>query len=448
MLSPFPLAAMATKLRSGQADLSAYIQEVCDYIGATEPLLQALLPESNRRARLLAEAVALTARFPEPEQRPPLYGILLGVKDIFHVTEFETHAGSLLPPSLFEGPEASCVTKLRQAGALILGKTVTTEFAFFEPGPTHNPHNLKHTPGGSSSGSAAAVAAGYCQLALGTQTIGSIIRPAAFCGVIGFKPSYGRVASDGVIPCASSVDTVGFFTQDVAGIALTASLLCENWRHISGPAREGHLPVLGVPDGPYLAQITAEGLQAFAAQLACLEKAGYAIRHVPVMDNIEAINERHYMLVGAEMAQVHASWFADYQSLYRPQTVAMIQRGQSVPASALEIARRSRSELRATLEAAMQQHGIDAWVCPAALGPAPEGLASTGSPLPHLPWTHAGLPAITLPAGYATNRLPLGLQVVAPFMADESLLAYAEGIADVVRDAVRSPAVEYFECDV
>src|SRR5947209_3973031 len=230
MIVSTPLVATATALRSGQLDLLACVDQVCQRIDAHEPHIQALVPEPDRRSRLLSEATALQKRFPDPQSRPPLYGILLGVKDIFSVDGFPTHAGSQLPPELFEGREASCVTRLREAGVLLLGKTISTEFAYFEPGPTRNPHNLKHTPGGSSSGSAAAVAAGFCPLALGTQTIGSVVRPAAFCGVVGFKASYGRIATDGLISCAASLDTIGFFTQDVAGIALVAPLLCNDWQ--------------------------------------------------------------------------------------------------------------------------------------------------------------------------------------------------------------------------
>ena len=177
------------------------------------------------------------------------------MKDIFHVKGFLTRAGSGLPVDLLTGPEAESVTQLKQAGALILGKTVTTEFAYFAPGPTRNPRNPAHTPGGSSSGSAAAVGAGLCPLALGTQTIGSILRPASFCGVVGFKPSFGRISSAGVIPFAVSLDHIGFFTQDVAGATLAAAVLCKNWgdeearTRGDGEAKEllNYRPVLGVP---------------------------------------------------------------------------------------------------------------------------------------------------------------------------------------------------------
>ncbi len=428
LTTPTPLAATAAALRSGQLDLMTFIKEVCDRIDAHEPLIQALVPEAGRRTRLLNEAAALQKRFPDPERRPPLYGVLLGVKDIFYVEGFPTRAGSQLPLEIFSEQEASCVTRLREAGVLLLGKTITTEFAYFEPGPTRNPHNLQHTPGGSSSGSAAAVAAGFCPLALGTQTIGSVIRPAAFCGIVGFKPSYGRIATDGLIICAASLDTIGFFTQDVAGIAPVASLICNNWQ----PVTPITTPVLGVPVGPYLAQASEEGRAAFEKQVTLLEKAGYQVQYVEAMPDIDTITRRHKRIVAAEMAQAHAQWFATYESLYRPRTAALIREGLEVSAEELAVARVGRAALRSELEGLMARHGLDLWLSPAAPGPAPEGIATTGDPAMNLPWTHAGLPAIALPAGRATNGLPLGLQVVGAFMADEQLVSWAGPIAEAL----------------
>nr|MBA2287825.1 amidase [Ktedonobacteraceae bacterium] len=377
---PAPLAATAVALRSNQLDLVASINEMCDRIDAAEPCVQALLPEPPRRARLLAEAQTLRTRWPDPAARPPLYGILLGVKDMFRVAGFPTRAGSQLPPELFAGPEAACVSRLRAAGALVLGKTVSAEFAYFEPGPTRNPHNLDHTPGGSSSGSAAAVAAGFSPLALGTQTIGSVLRPAAFCGIVGFKPTFGRISTAGLIPCAPSFDHVGFFTQDMPGAALVASLLCEGWRPDQAETPTT-FPVLGVPEGPYLAQASSEALVLFEEQLTLLEASGYRVRRVPALADIEAINRRHLQLVFAEMAQVHADWFAHYGTLYRPRTTAAIRDGQAVTPAEQHTARAGQARLRADLLALMAQHDIDLWVCPAAPGPAPEGIAATGSPL-------------------------------------------------------------------
>ena len=418
-------------LRKDQLDLLTYIDQLCDRIDAVEPQIQALISEPNRRARLMEEAASLKERFPDLELRPPLYGIPVGIKDIFHVDGFATKAGSKLPEELFAGPEAACVATLRAAGALILGKTVTTEFAYFEPGPTRNPHDLDHTPGGSSSGSAAAVAAGFCPLALGTQTIGSVIRPAAYCGIVGFKPSFGRIATVGVIPFSKSADHVGIFTQDVAGMRLAASILCSDWRADREDVRSFTLPVLGVPEGPYLDQASSEALAAFEAQLSSFERAGYSVRRVAVLGDIETISHRHRQMIAAEVSEVHNEWFAKYEPLYRPRTSEIIRQGRKVSADELAEARAGRGVLRDELEALMAEVGIDLWVCPSATGHAPEGIGSTGDPAMNLPWTHAGLPAITLPAGLSENGLPLGLQFAAPFMADERLLGWSEALARI-----------------
>ncbi|HLX56236.1 MAG TPA: amidase [Ktedonobacteraceae bacterium] len=431
MLHPAPLVETAAALRSGQLDLFAYINDICDRIDVEEPQIQALLPEAERRERLLADAQALQARYPDPTGRPPLYGIPVGIKDMFFVDGFPTRVGSQLPPELFTGAEGDYLKALRRAGVLILGKTVTTEFAYFEPGPTRNPHNLAYSPGGSSSGSAAAVAAGYCPLAIGTQVIGSTLRPASFCGIVGFKSSYARIPINGWILCSSALEHIGIFTQDVAGAALAASLLCESWRP-SALSASSALPVLCVPEGPFLAQASPEGLEAFEKQLVLLEKAGYTVRRAQALTDIEAINRRHSRIVFAQMAQVHAPWFEQYASLYRPRTLAAVREGQEISAQALADMLPGRLTLRQELEEQMAQGGIDLWVCPSAPGPAPEGLANTGSPLMNLPWTHAGMPAVSLPAGRAINGLPLGFQCVGRFMHDEQLLAWAEPMANIV----------------
>ncbi len=432
---PVSLLETAAALHAGELDLLVYINQLCDLIDVSEPRIQALLPETERRARLLHQAQELQMRFPDHTNRPPLFGIPVGIKDIFRVDGFPTRAGSQLPVELFSGPESACVRILRSAGVLILGKTVTTEFAYFEPGPTRNPRNIAYSPGGSSSGSAAAVAAGFCPLAIGTQTIGSTIRPAAFCGVVGFKSSYGRIPMTGGILCSETFDHVGIFTSDVVGMQLAASQICQNWGKVEVQI-PGDLPTLGVPDGPYLEQASAEGLAAFEYQLSLLKKAGYTVRRVKVLEDIDSINRRHSRLVFAEMAGVHSEWFDHYESLYRPRTASAIREGQEVSAEELPVLRDSPTKLRSDLETLMVQAGIDVWVCPSAPGPAPEGITSTGSPLMNLPWTHAGMPAISLPAGHASNSLPLSLQCVGAFMADESLLEWTIPLAKVVHKAV------------
>jgi len=421
-IKPHHLATTVEALRSGRMDLMAYVDEMCTRTAAVDPRVEAMLPEPDLRERLRAEAIELQSRCPDPADRPPLYGALLAVKDVFHLSGFVTRAGSAVPPHLFAGPEAIAVRLLRDAGALILGKSVTTEFAYFEPGPTRNPHNLAHTPGGSSSGSAAAVASGLCGLALGTQTIGSVTRPAAFCGIVGFKPTLNRIPSAGLVYFSRTVDHVGFFTQDVAGAILAASMLCQAWRPQSPPSG---LPTLGIPVGPYLEQTEPDALKVFENQMSRLEAIGCTIKRLPALADIEQLNHWHRQMIFAEFAQEHAEIYAQHAARYRPRTVEIIEIGKKVGDEKLGTVRANCNRLRAELETRMSEAGIDLWVCPSACGPAPRGIHATGDPNMNLPWTHAGMPVITLPSGQAENGLPLGLQFIAPFGADELLLSWA-----------------------
>ena len=421
---PSSLATLADSLRSGRLSLLDYLGDLESHFNRREPAVRAFIAEDGRFERLRRQARALLARYPEPEQRPPLFGVPVGVKDIFHVDGFVTQAGSRLPPEVLQGTEAASVTLLKEAGALVLGKTVTTEFAYFAPGPTRNPYNPEHTPGGSSSGSAAAVAAGLCPLALGTQTIGSINRPAAFCGVVGYKPSYDRIARAGVIPLASSLDHVGTFTTDVAGAELAGTLLGQRWQHVVASGR----PVLGIPDGPYLERASAEGLTHFQETCERLAAAGFKLKRVPAMADFDDIYERHNRLTAAEAAAFHEAWFDKYAPLYHRKSVDLIERGRQVNGEQVEAARRGRLQLRRELTELMNRHGLDLWLSPAAPGAAPRGLDSTGDPVMNLPWTHSGLPTLTLPAGFNAAGLPLGLQLAARWYADEALLAWAAEI--------------------
>ena len=387
--------------------------------------LQAFLPENGRFERLRREAAVLTERYPEPGARPALFGIAVGVKDCLHVDGFPTRVGSRLPPEVLGGAEGGAVRAFKDAGALILGKTVSTEFTYFEPGPTRNPHAGGHTPGGSSSGSAAAVGAGLCPLALGTQTIGSIVRPAAFCGVVGFKATWDRIPADGAVNLAPSLDHVGFFAADLAMAERAAGVLVRDWRHVRPERR----PVLGIPEGPYLEQAEPEGLEHFRGIVGRLADAGWEVRPVEVLDDFEEIRARHDLIVSAECAAIHREWFAHWRELYRPRTAELIRRGQEVSAEALEEARAGRGQLGRALHERMDEAGIDLWICPSTPGPAPEGLGYTGDPVMNLPWTQAGLPALNLPAGTNAAGLPLGVQLVGRFGADELVLAWAGDLA-------------------
>ena len=424
--TPFPLAASTADLRNDEQRLLAHIHAICDRIDWADPHIHAFVAEPHRRARLVEEAVDLIDRYPESESHPPLFGALVGVKDIFRVDGFYTRAGSELPKELFEGDEARVVTRLRQAGALIAGKTVSTEFAYFQPGPTRNPHNLNHTPGGSSSGSAAGVAAGFFPLALGTQTIGSTIRPAAFCGIIGFKPSYDRIPTDGLLYFSKSLDQVGLFTQEIAGMVLAASVLCDGWD--SGVAVPDRGPVLAVPEGPYLAKAWPQGLDSFWESLSKLEKAGAQIVSVPFLEEFDELDEQHRRMMAAEAAQVHVHWYAEYEHLYSEHMKEIMYTGSRVGAQELAEAQAARFVLRQQSAEKLDAAGADLWVAPPAPGPAPEGIHATGSPVMNLPWTNAGVPALNLPVEFTRSGLPMGLQLVARFGEDEKLLAWAKRI--------------------
>lgn len=416
-----PILTLVNALRSGELSLFDYLDKLQVRFAEVEPTIRAFVPEDDRFDRLKLDAQVLIERYPNPLSRPPLFGLPLGVKDIFRVDGLVTRAGSELPTETFAGREARAVTILKSAGALILGKAVTTEFAYFGPGPARNPYNPDHTPGGSSSGSAAAVAGGLCPIATGTQTIGSIVRPASFCGIVGFKPSYERISRSGVIPLAPSLDHVGVFANEVAGAELAASVLCPDWQLAVAEMK----PILGVPEGEYLENATPEGLDHFKETCRALADAGYTLKKVRTMGGFDETVARHNLILAAEAAQVHAQWFAEYGHLYHEATVELIERGRKISVGELAEALNGRQQLRRELTAKMDEHNLDLWICPSAPGAAPHGLESTGDPIMNLPWTHSGLPTVNLPTGIDEQGLPMGLQVAGRWYEDEALLEWS-----------------------
>ncbi len=422
------LTVIASELRSGGWPLLDYLAKLEKRFNEREPDVLAFVPEDGRFPRLQQQAQELLAKYPNPADRPALFGVPIGVKDIFQVDGFTTQAGSQLPTDLLQGSEAPSVTALRQAGALILGKAVTTEFAYFGPGPTRNPHNPAHTPGGSSSGSAAAVGAGIAPLTFGTQTIGSVNRPAAFCGAVGYKPSYDRIDKAGVLPLSVSLDHVGCFSNDVAGMELVAGLLCQHWQLVVTEKK----PVLGIPEGLYLQRASDEGRTHFRQLCRRLHDAGFVVKSVETMPDFAKIYERHNLIVAAEAARFHEAWFGEYGEKYHPKTAELIQRGLKVTDNQLKKAIKGRAALRETLMQLMDKHALDLWLSPPALGAAPAGLDSTGDPVMNLPWTHAGLPTLTLPAGKNKAGLPLGLQLTGRWFGDEAMLSFASQVEPLV----------------
>lgn len=365
----------------------------------------------------------------------PLHGVPVGIKDIFDTADMPTEFGSVLYSGRTPSRDATTISLLRAAGAIIMGKTVTTEFAFFKPGKTRNPHNAEHTPGGSSSGSAAAVAAGMVPLALGTQTAGSVIRPAAFCGVIGFKPTHGLVSRHGVLQLSRTLDHVGVFARTIDDIALLAEQLVSFDEHDPDTRPRARIPFLETareepPLAPMFALIKTshwahadEDCQKGFEELA--EELGAQVEEVELFPSATEGWDWHRTILGAELTvNLQREWERGRDRL-SPQLCEQIERGQQVNAADYLRARRCADAARESLVELFEQR-YDAILTPTAPGAAPKGLASTGDPTFCSLWTLLGMPAITLPLMSSGNGLPIGVQLVGPRGGDARLLRTAQ----------------------
>jgi len=420
------IEATVERLGGTEGKLHEYAREVLDRIEALDPEIAAFVDGTVRRERIERRYDELEERWANRDFHPPLYGVAVGVKDLFHVDGLPTRAGSSLPPSALADAQSGVITSLQDAGAVVVGKTVTTEFGHLPPGPTRNPHDLGHTPGGSSSGSAAAVAAGICPLAVGTEGVGSVIRPAAFCGIVGFRPSRGRIPVDRVVPGASSTAHIGLFTQQLSGARRAASVVCRHWAEAF--ERPDRLTV-GVPTGPYRDQASATGDELFERHVSRLADAGFDVERCRVFDDIESINENHRTLMAFEAPRSHAEWFHEYGERYPEEMRAVLDRGRSVSIEAAGRGKASMSATRAAVEDTMSAGEMDLIVTPPACGPAPAGIDDDGDPVMNLPWTHAGVPAVTVPVETTTDGLPVGIGCIGRFGRDERLLSNAATVA-------------------
>lgn len=402
--------------------ISLYLQR----LEALDPHIHAFVPEEHLGERLVREAEELIAATAGQSGRPPLWGIPVGIKDLIHVQGLPTRAGSKLPAEAISGKEGSLITRLRAAGALVAGKTVTEEFAYQGPIATLNPHHTAHTPGGSSAGSAAAVAAGICPLSVGTQTLRSVLAPASFCGVVGFKPSYNRVPLDGVVLLSPSFDTIGFFTQELDSMEAAAEVLVPDWvsRKVS------RKPVLGIPQGVYMQLMSDEVRTAFLSKMDELEQKGYVVKHVDMPWEDDLIyGDAMLRFIQGELAREHSEWFERYAEYYGPGVRDAIIKGASIQEEELAAYRRLQLGLRHSLTVLMEQEKIDLWVSPAQGGTAPRlEERNTGWSGMTAVWGFAGCPSISLPFA-KLNELPLGFQCVGPYGADEWLLAWARKVS-------------------
>ncbi len=367
-----------------------------------------------------------------------LHGVPIGIKDIFDTADMPTENGSVIYAGRTPSRDATVVSMLRAAGAVIMGKTVTTEFAYFFPGKTRNPHNSEHTPGGSSSGSAAAVAANMVSLAIGSQTNGSTIRPAAYCGVVGFKPTHGLISRHGAFALSRTLDHVGLFARSIDDIALLAAQLVGFDEHDADTRPRARIPFVDVgaeepPLPPMFAFIktpmweradedTREGFAEIIEQL------GTQVEEVELFPSAEEAWQWHQNIMSAEMAlNLEREWKHGRDQLSE-QLRAQIERGHEVRAVDYQRALARINPIHESFVELFEQR-YDAILTPAAPSAAPKGLASTGDPSFCTLWTLCGMPCVTLPLLQSADGLPLGVQLVGPRLGDARLLRTARWLA-------------------
>ncbi|MEX2303019.1 MAG: amidase [Bryobacterales bacterium] len=369
--------------------------------------------DSSRR-----EAQALADELAGGGPRSPLHGIPFGVKDIFDTAGMPTGWGSPLYAERVPDQDAELVARLKQAGAIVLGKTHTTGFAYFDPSPTRNPHNVEHTPGGSSSGSAVAVAEGMVPFALGSQTLGSVLRPASYCGVVGLKPTFGALPSGGMLAFAPTLDHAGLFTR-------TAEEMAWLWPAMTGSKNESAAVCrhLARPRWPILGSLEDDMAEGFEGALATLTSAGFEIHDIDLPRSFLQLPEATMTIFRYEGAQTHKDRFQEYGSRIGVKLAALVDEGLRIERGVYEQALAVLAAVRAEFAALAEKHPL--WITPSALGPAPKGLASTGDPRANAPFTALGVPAISLPFGYAHSKLPLGLQLAAAQGQEGDLLKTA-----------------------
>ncbi len=435
-------AREATRMmQAGELSAVEYVGACLARIGEREDAVQAWTHLDPAYAVEQAEMVDAARASGRPTG--PLHGLPVGVKDIFDTADMPTENGSVLNAGRTPAADAHVVSRLRAAGAVIMGKTVTTEFAVYGPGKTRNPNNPEHTPGGSSSGSAAAVADGMVPLAIGTQTNGSVIRPASFCGCVGFKPTHGLISRAGALKLSRALDHVGVFARDVADASLLADVLVGHDEN--DPDTRPHAPLrlfetaAGEPPlKPRFAFVkTAAWPQADAEAHAAFsefaEFLGDACDEIPLPAPFEGAIDTLATIMNADLAKNLGRYFEHGRERISDVLTGMIENGRKVLAIDYQIALDWREVYYAGLSEIFDQY--DAILTPATLGTAPKGLHATGSPAFCSLWSLTGVPAVTLPLMQGENGLPIGIQLVGPRNDDGRLLRAARWLAAHVEAA-------------
>jgi len=417
----------------------AAVKAIADASLTAEALVRACLdriaerePELHAWSHLAADQALAAARaLDRGSGGGPLKGLPIGVKDIIDTAGMPTTYGSAIYREHVPARDASCVSLSREAGGIILGKTVSTEFAYFCPGPTANPHNPGHTPGGSSSGSAAAVGAGTVPLAFATQTAGSVIRPAAFCGCVGYKPSFGLLDMAGIRPVAPSLDTLGVLAANLADAAFFASVLSARPR-LRVDGRDWAKPRIALyrtPDWGLAEPAMQERLEEIAGRLSW---AGCAVTELVLPAPFDRLVQAQKDVMAYEMARTNHAEIRTSPDLVSPQLRALVETGTALAAEAYDAARALASLGLAAFAAAT--HGVDVVLTLAAPGEAPAGLAATGDPVFNRVWTLLGVPCVGLPCGFGPRGLPLAVQLVGRLGEDAKLLDHAAWIERALTD--------------
>jgi aspartyl-tRNA(Asn)/glutamyl-tRNA(Gln) amidotransferase subunit A len=394
------------------------------------------------RTSLLKEARRLEQEALHGKFRGPLHGIPIGVKDIFYTAGMRTTGGSKIFEKFLPEFDSTAVARLKKAGALILGKTATTEFAMADSAPTCNPWNPAYTPGGSSSGSAAAVATSMCPGALGSQTGGSVLRPAAYCGVVGLKPTAGRISRYGVFPLAYTLDHVGVLTRRVEDAAVLLTSLAgfdpqdpassrepvPDYSRFLRPARR---PLrLGLIRSFYKENSAKEVWKNTEETLQKLSRAGARVEAVNMPPSFAVVQDAHHIIQKVEAAAFHEKLFEEHSDLYRPNLRELIEIGLLIPAIDYLRAQKIKGLFRREMEDVLRNY--DCLISPATSTAAPKGLASTGNPWFQVPWSLSGLPTLGLPSGFDSQGLPLAIQLIGKAFEEGPLFAAAKWCEEVL----------------
>lgn len=391
---------------------SSRLETFSDWIQADREARKRGLEQCLQRIRELEPSIHAWVQV-QPE-RPtgdgPLSEIPFGVKDIVETKGMATEYGSPLYKGRVGTEDAAIIREMRSRGAILLGKTVTTAFAYRTPGPTRNPRNVEHTPGGSSSGSAAAVAAGMVPFAIGEQTRGSMLRPASFCGVTGFKPTHDLLPMQGVLPLAKSLDTLGLYTHTPADMMAL-------WKAMGKPpGREGQLSFAAPEPIP---ECDPEMAHAFRQAITLLGRAGVAIKAIDIAALLKRLNEAGDVIEAFEGARVHEQRLKEFGDRLDQPLANLVRNGLQIPAERYDEAKRFTADGRVRFAEMFKSTPVI--LTPAAVGPAPLGLSTTGDPRMNAPWTALGTPAVSIPMPMAAG-LPLGLQLTADLGQDSRVL--------------------------